>query len=46
MIFGVVLFDLELEPPVVFRFLASHVVFGLVLGVVTGLWIPVLQPAL
>ena len=34
------------SPPVVFRFLASHVVFGLVLGVVTGLWIPVLQPAL
>ena len=34
------------SPPVVFRFLTSHVVFGLVLGVVTGLWIPVLQPAL
>jgi hypothetical protein len=34
------------SPPVVFRFLASHVVFGLVLGVVTGLWIPILQPAL
>lgn len=34
------LFKLKLEPPVMFRFLAAHIIYGLVLGFVTGLWRP------
>jgi len=37
-------FRLELSPDRVGVFLLEHLVYGVVLGLVTGLWIPVLQP--
>lgn len=37
-------FDLEFSTESIVRFLTTHVIYGLILGLVTGLWLPALQP--
>jgi hypothetical protein len=38
-------FELDLQSETILPFVSTHVVYGLVLGLVVGLWLPVLQPA-
>ena len=48
MLYSVVgLFEMEYEPRTnILRFLTAHVVYGLILGLTTGLWLSVLESAL